>query len=292
MKVIDKSEFRDENGQISLENRVRGTLRYGGPWYGIMQAQVEVTERLSKSLGKDYSLLRNILVPNTGLIASMILVGPQGVRALMATPVGGVFRAKGDEWLVQASGGFRKSLPNLQQLAVGTAEVVLTFLREKGLGLPDLEPVLIFTNPRAHVDTAHPRARIVMADAIEHFAANLLQADPIMDAEDVQVVVDALLRPPKAPEPEPEPAPPAPARRMAPPPPPRTAPISGPFPDEAPVAGAGPFKLDERPAPLPGSRRLPRLSLRQWALLGFMLAVEVVIIVVFALVIAQNAYLF
>src|SRR3990170_6477160 len=124
MKIIDNSELRDENGVISFQNRVRGTLRYGLPWYGVMQAQVVISERLAKSLTNEYTLLRNVLIPSAGLIASMILVGPQGVRALMATPVRGVFRAKGEEWLGQTPGGFRKTVPNLQQMAVGMAEVV------------------------------------------------------------------------------------------------------------------------------------------------------------------------
>src|SRR3990170_1544191 len=147
MKIIDNSELRDENGVISFQNRVRGTLRYGLPWYGVMQAQVVISERLAKSLTNEYTLLRNVLIPSTGLIASMILIGPQGVRALMATPVRGVFRAKGEEWLAQTSGGFHSSNPNLQQRAAATADVVLQYLRDQGLGLPDLEPVLIFTNP-------------------------------------------------------------------------------------------------------------------------------------------------
>jgi hypothetical protein len=294
MKVIDKSEFRDESGLISFENRVRGTLRYGFPWYGVMQAQLLVSDRLAKSLTNEYTLLRNVLIPSSGLIASMILIGPQGVRSLMATPVRGVFRAKGEEWLAQTSRGFGKSFPNLQQLAVTTAEVVLRFLRDKGLALPDLEAELIFTNPRAHVDTAHPRARIVMADAIEHFAANLRELQPIMDAEDVQTVTDTLLRP-KPPEPEPQPTPPPaprPVRRPAPRPKPRPAPVEshGPFPENAPLSGPGPFRMDVRPGPMRGDRIRRRLGLsrRQWVLLGFLLGGELLIVVVVALAVVLN----
>lgn len=295
MKVIDKSEFRDENGDISFENRVRGTLRYGSAWYGIMQAQTAVTERLSKSLPNDFTLLRNVLIPSTGLIASMILIGPQGVRALMATPVRGMFRAKGEEWLAQTSRGFHNSNPNLQQRAAATADVVLQYLRDQGLGLPDLEPVLIFTNARTHVDAAHPRARIVMADAIEHFAANLLQAQAIMDTEDVQVVVNALLKA-KTAEPEPAPAPAPPARpqpRPRPAAPARTALPLGPIPEGAPLAAPGPFGLESRAVPARGDRlrRRLKLSRRQWVLLVLLLAGEVLIVVVFALAVVLNTLL-
>ena len=287
MKVIDKSEFRDENGVISLENRIRGTLRYGFPWYGIMQAQMMVSDRLGKGLTNEYTLLRNVLIPGTGLIASMILVGPQGVRAITASPLRGVYRAKGEEWLVQASGGFRKSNPNLQQMAVTTAEVIHQYLRERGYNLPEVEPVLVFSNPRAHVDAAHPRARIVQADGVDHLAANLRQLPPIMDGEDVNVVVEALLHP-KAPEPEP--APPAPAPRAARPATPSRPQSPGPFPEPAPIAGAGPFRLEERPVVPARRRRRLRLNRRQWILLGLLLVAEVLIVAVFAVLIAQNTF--
>jgi hypothetical protein len=300
MKVIDKSEFRDENGEITLQNRIRGTLRYGLPWYGILEAQLVVSERLGKSLPNEYTLLRNVLIPGTGLIASMILIGPQGVRTLTASPIGGVYRAKADEWLVQASGGFRKSHPNLQQLALNTSEIVLKYLRDQGYALPEVEAVLIFSNPRAHVDAAAPRARIVLADAIEHFAANLRQAQAIMDAEDVKVVVEAILHPRIA---EPEPAPASVRRPVAPPAPrlrPTAPPVASPAaqhaPEVAPIAGPSPFHLEARAAPLARrraeeisrTRRWLGLTRRQWILLGILLLGEVTVVAIFALVIYIN----
>jgi hypothetical protein len=33
MQIIELSTFRDEDGLISLENRVRGTIKYGFAWY-------------------------------------------------------------------------------------------------------------------------------------------------------------------------------------------------------------------------------------------------------------------
>src|SRR3972149_2504897 len=107
MRILERSEFRDENGKISLQNRLRGSLRYGTAWYGIMQAQETVTETLNRSLSNDYHLLRNLLVPGTGLIASMILIGPPGVYALLASPASGVFRAKDEEWMSHSRGHFR-----------------------------------------------------------------------------------------------------------------------------------------------------------------------------------------
>jgi len=197
MRVVERSEFRGEDGKITLQDRLRGSLRFGLGWYGIMQAQEAVTERLNKSLPNDYHLLRNVLIPGSGLIASLILIGPQGAYAILPSPAGGVFRAKDEEWLAHSGGHFRPARPNLQQMALATADVLLKYLHGLGYGLPQVDAVVMFTNPRAHVDTVNPKTRIVLADALEHFAANLREQPPIMDREDGQLLIDALLHPPE-----------------------------------------------------------------------------------------------
>jgi hypothetical protein len=270
MRVIERSEFRDEDGKITLQNRVRGSLRFGLSWYGVMQAQQAVSERLNKSLSNDYHLLRNILIPGTGVITSLVLVGPQGVYAILPSPTGGVFRAKDDEWMTHSGGHFRPARPNLQQSALSAAELLLNYFHGLGYDLPQVEPVLIFTNPRAHVDTVHPRARIVLADALEHFAANLREQPPIMDREDGQLLIEALLHPP---QPKVE--------EVLAPPPPRPLPPSAVAP-----AAAGPFQLDEREAPPPPrSGRRRGLRRREVLLLGAMLLMEVCILGAFAAII-------
>jgi hypothetical protein len=267
MRVIDRSEFRGEDGKITLQNRLRGSLRFGFPWYGVMQAQEAVTDRLNKSLSNDYHLLRNILIPGTGVIASLVLIGPQGVYLILPSPTGGVFRAKDDEWMTHSGGHFRAARPNLQQGALSAAELLLTYFHSLGYDLPQVEAVLMFTNPRAHVDTVHPRARIVLADAVEHFSANLREQPPIMDREDGQLLIEALLHPPQ-PKAEEVPAP-APPRPL---PPSAVAP-----------AAAGPFQLDERKVPPPPRpRRRGGLRRREVLLLGAMVLVELCILGAFA----------
>ena len=270
MRVIERSEFRDEDGKITFQNRVRGSLRFGLSWYGVMQAQQAVTDRLNKSLSNDYHLLRNILIPGTGVITSLILVGPQGVYAILPSPTGGVFRAKDDEWMTHSGGHFRPARPNLQQSALSAAALLLNYFHGLGYDLPQVEAVLMFTNPRSHVDTVHPQARIVLADALEHFAANMREQPPIMDREDGQLLIEALLHPPQ-PKVEEVPATP----------PPRPLPPSAVAP-----AAAGPFQLDERDAPPPPRPRRRRgLRRREVLLLGAMLLIEVCILGAFAAII-------
>jgi hypothetical protein len=269
MRVIERSEFRDEDGKITFQNRLRGSLRFGFPWYGVMQAQEAVTERLNKSLSNDYHLLRNILVPGTGLIASLVLIGPQGVYAILPSPTGGVFRAKDDEWMTHSGGHFRPAKPNLQQSALSAADILLKYFHGLGYDLPQVEAVLMFTDPRAHVDTVHPKARVVLADALEHFAASLREQPPIMDRDDGQLLIEGLLHPPQ-PKVEEEAAP---------------AHVPRPLPPSAVApAAAGPFQLDEREVPLapPTKRRRRGLRRREVLLLGAMLLIEVCLLAAFA----------
>jgi hypothetical protein len=209
MVVIERSTFRDESGAISLENRLRGTIRFGLRWYGEMEAQQAVTQRLLKTLGDEHVLVRNQLIPGTDVIIPLILLSPQGVRVLVPTPIRGIYRAKLDEWLTFDGGArrFKRVRPNLQGIALTMANQLLRFLKGQGYPLPEIESVLLFTNPRTHVDTARPSVRIVLADAIDHFASNLQKFPAIMDGEDIGAVLDSLASPrPAGPVAEVEPA--------------------------------------------------------------------------------------
>ncbi len=277
MKVIDRSEFRDEEGAISLENRIRGTFRHGMKWHGWMQAQEFTTQRLEKSLDREHTLLRNVIIPGTTVIVQMILLSPQGVRVLEPSPIKGVFRAKGEEWLKFDSRGrrFKRSQPNLQTRTLSNAQVVQRYLQEQGYPLPEVEAVLIFTKPRTHVDSARPRVRIVQADAIDYFAANIQEFQPIMDQEDINALTEALINP-KLPEPEPTPEPEAEPELAR-----------AEFVEQGET-----FTTEPEPMALPAQavHRLSTLpiSRRQWILLAVMLFFELVIIIIFAMIIIRN----
>ncbi|MFV1859345.1 MAG: hypothetical protein ACC647_08340 [Anaerolineales bacterium] len=205
MQIIELSEFRDEEGLISLGNRVRGTVKFGFGWYGDMQAQERVTRKLQGVLDDDHMLLLNAPLVGTDVLAPMILFSPQGVRLLYPSTIRGNLRAQDDRWLTYNSRArqFKPKKPNLQFRALAFARGLIRYFESQGFPLPQLEAVLLFTNPQTHVDAAGPQARIVLADAFEHFAASILEEQTIMDQEDIHMLVDSLLNP-KLPEPEPE----------------------------------------------------------------------------------------
>lgn len=208
MQIIELSEYRDEEGLISLENRVRGTIKFGFSWFREMRAQERITSKLQSVLDDEHMLLLNAPLVGTDVLAPMILFSPQGVRLLYPSTIRGNLRAQDDQWLTYNSRtrSFKPKKPNLQFRALAFARGLLRYFESQGYALAELQAVLLFTNPQTHVDTAGPQARIVLADAFEHFAANILEGQTILDQDDVHMLVDSLLNP-KLPEPEPEPEP-------------------------------------------------------------------------------------
>lgn len=287
MRVIDRSKYRDEEGQISLQNRIMGTIENGLGWYTEMEAQAEFTDRLAKHLDDEYLLLRNALLPYSDLTVPMILLGPPGVRTIIPSPAKGIFRAKGDEWF-EFNGRtrrFGRTRPNLQSLATSYAEALHAFLQRRGVPLPDVEPVLVFTNPRTLVDTAQPTVRVVQADAVDRFAANLQKFQPIMDQEDINSLADLILNPPPLPEAEsesavePEPAPePEPAFELE-----GLEPEFDMDLDEP--ADLDAFGLEDAPAAQPAEGGRLNFSRSQWIVLGLLFLMEIVIVLVFAAII-------
>ncbi len=211
MKRIECSEFRDEEGVISLESRIKGTLKHGLKWYGELVAQNEAYEKLSKTLGSEHLAIYNLPLPGSTTTIPMLLLSPQGVRVILPSPLVGVYRAKGEAWMKYGGGRSRRFspvLPNLQSRVMTMAQEVHDYLREKGYALPEVEAILLFTNPKTHVDTSDPKARIVQADAIDHFAANVNQFQAIMNQDDILELAEVLTKPTRPkPEPIPEPVP-------------------------------------------------------------------------------------
>lgn len=203
MDVIERSKFVDDEGKISIMNRVSATLDFGSNWYGRMEAQKAVTERLDRAFSDQHILLRNVPIPGVDEGEPyMILLSPQGIRILMAFPTLGVFRANEREWLKlnQRSRSFVRTKPNLQTLALNVQKQVTRLLEIQNFRAPVAESVLIFTHPRTLIDGTRPLCRVVSADAIEYFAANLEQLPAVLNSQQIHTLVDAILYP-KLPDP-------------------------------------------------------------------------------------------
>ena len=286
MRHIELSEFRDEDGQITLENRIKGSLRHGLRWYNDMQAQDQAIETLSRTLGPEHVAITNLMLAGTSITIPMIMLSPLGIWVVLPSPLSGVFRAKGEDWLKYGGGGsqrFSPARPNILTEISSLAELIHSYLREKGYDVPEVEPVIIFTNPRTHIDTQTPSVRIVQADAIDRFASKLMENQPVMDQDDIRELVAILTKPPAPPveerpkaaeEPEPRPV----------------APIDLPEPttlEQAAFYANDSSALTPRKQRSLGGRRLP-FTRRQTILLGVMVFFEILVIAVMIMVVLAN----
>jgi hypothetical protein len=329
MNVIEKSRFVDDEGKISIKNRLSATLDFGSDWYGRMEAHNVVTHRLSRALGDQHILLRNPPIP--GIDESepyMILVSPQGIRILIGFPIRGVFRAHEGEWLKlnQRSRSFVRTKPNLQLMALNIQKQVQRLLDIQKFGAPVIESVLIFTHPRTLIDGSRPVCRVVSADAIEYFAANLEQLPAVLTPQQIHAAVDTILYP-KLPDPQSadglitdpklkKPVSSVPAFESAPVPEPQPEPTPAFYQDDfdqfqdttfpqAPVED--PFKpaeefyleedvfqefslAEESPSPTQEAEptRKPKMTGSQWMVLGILAVIEIVVILIFAYIVLRD----
>ena len=196
MKVIDKTPLQNEKGEISLVQRIQGTLEHGFQWYPEMEAQQAVMAQLERVLEKGFTLIRNVTLGRSSITEPLILIGTPGVFVIYVTPLSGLYEAKGDEWNQIKSGHPYPADPNLMLRVGRLARALQVFLERQGFTLPGpVEPVLVAASPAMHIDSVRPMVRVVLSDAVRQFAASLLQARPILRPEQAIEIADHVITP-------------------------------------------------------------------------------------------------
>lgn len=196
MKILDHTPFQDASGQISLVNRIQGTLKYGLSWYPALEAQKSVVAILNKVLERGYVLIRNKELGASGIVVPLVLIGSAGMYLIDVTPLKGFYQARGNEWGTLANGRFQPAGINILARAERLARVLEVFYQRQGINLPGpVEPVLMAADPGLHIESVRPVVRVVQSDAIERFAANLLTSRPVMDARTANELADRLITP-------------------------------------------------------------------------------------------------
>lgn len=213
MKVIDKTPFQNEKGEIGLLERLQGTLKYGFSWYPELEAQKVIVTQLDRALEKGFILIRNLTLPGSEIVEPIILIGPPGVYVIYVTHLSGFYEAKGDQWGTTNNGRFSPAPINLMSRVARLAKVLQVYLERQGISLPGpVEPVLIASSPAMHIESMRPAVRVVMSDAVKQFASSLLQARPLMRSEFVYDLADRIVTPrPKSAPQQPVPAAPTPS---------------------------------------------------------------------------------
>ncbi len=295
MKVIDKTPYRSEDGEITLSDRIQASLKFGLSWYGRVLVQEKAIAALGKLLNNSYTALCSNTLPGTDITLPLILIGPAGVFLINTVTERGIYRAKGSDWGTISGDRFVPARVNRVTLTIQMARVLQRYLDREGFsGQVTVEPILMAPDPSLNIDSVRPDVRIVMSDALDRFAASLLKNQAGLPGDMVAKLVRVISE--GVPHPTPQAVPQSsPAATPAQPdgstgasqlqdsdtPPTAVAPSGS---VEPAPAGTPPL---ETPAPSKPPAKLP-FTTRQFAILGSILLCWVCIMVAFIVYIIAN----
>jgi hypothetical protein len=196
MRIIDKTPFQNDKGVVDLIGRVQGTLKYGPSWYSELEAQKAVIAQLDRLLEKGYVLIRNFILPGSEVIIPMILLGPNGIFVIYVTHLKGFYEAKGDQWNKVDQGRVLPAPRNLLIIADRLTRATQKYFELQHIATQvKVEPVLMAAEPGLNIDSMRPIIRVVKSDAINQFAATLMQGRPAMRNEQVYALSERILNP-------------------------------------------------------------------------------------------------
>lgn len=263
-----KSEKKSDRLLGDLFERIDDLLEGGED----RRTQEVIIPQLKKILDNSFVLLVNYPLPELKVEIPMILVGPSGVWVMCPSEARGIYRAKGEEWLEMndRKRKFEPARENLVARAKTLARGVEKYLAQHEITPPEVEAVLLFSNPGIHVDTARPVVRIVLRDALPKFAASIQKAPQVIAPEDIHDIISLLTRGKVR-------------RRGARPPGEESA--AQPTIDEASVdiGKKQPSTLDRQIQEIAARLNLSGFSTSQWLILGSILAFGILGIVVLLL---------
>ncbi len=200
IKIVDHTPLIDSEGNISLANRVQGTLQFGAQWYKEMEAQAAILDRMKKYLNDRFTLLRNYTLPGPEVQFPFILIGPQGAQVIYICSAGGIFEARGDQWLElnPRKQVFAPAEPNPMRRAEMLSNSLSSFLAQYRPGVTVFPPVIFFSNAGIDIQTYDPSVRLVRLDALNRYLQTLLAEEGSLSAFDVSNVAKVFERAAKA----------------------------------------------------------------------------------------------
>jgi nuclease-like protein len=212
IKIVDKTPLVDEKGNLAFMQRIQGMLEYGFNWPRELEAQRAIVRFFDNNLEKNFTLIRNMPLGQSGIVVPMILLGPPGIYVLEVTHLRGRYQASGDSWNVESGNGYAPAPVNLIKRTVRMADALHAFIERQGVRIPvTIDPVIIAGDPGLHIESARPAIKVMMIDGIKAFVNGLANASPVLSTIQVNDFVDRILNPrpkmeapPPVSEPEPE----------------------------------------------------------------------------------------
>ncbi len=212
MKIVDKTPLVDEKGNLTFMQRVQGMLEYGFNWPRELEAQKAIIKFFDNNLEKNFTLIRNMPLGQSGIVIPIILLGPPGIYVIEITHLRGRYQASGEAWNMESGNGYAPAPVNLIKRTTRMADALHAFIERQGVRIPvTVDPVLIAGDPGLHIESARPAIKVMMIDGIKAFVNGLANASPVLSTMQVNDFTDRILNPrpkmdapPPVAEPEPE----------------------------------------------------------------------------------------
>lgn len=194
MNVIDCTEAQGHTGQSKSLDNLLGSLKIGRGLSQDSSAQGMVISAFQRVVSNKYHMLIDLPLTGLEMPVPLVLVGPPGIWVLHPSGLRGVYRAKGDSWekIDDRKQTYKPADENLLSQTELQAKAVRDFLVSHGYMHSQVEPVLVFTNPGVHIESARPIVRIVQIDALDRFITGIVQSRVVYEQEQVQQIVNLL----------------------------------------------------------------------------------------------------
>jgi hypothetical protein len=196
MKIIDKTPFLNENGELRGRQRIQGMLKYGFNWPVELEAQKAIITFFDRKLEKGYTLIRNMTLGASGIVVPIILLGPTGIHVIHVTYLRGRYEVRANSWNEESGNDYKPASVNLVQETIRMAHAVKAFIERQGVKLPiEIEPVLIAANPGLHVESVRPAIKVIMIDGVKSYVSGLAASGPVLKPEAVHEFTERIVNP-------------------------------------------------------------------------------------------------
>jgi hypothetical protein len=162
---------------------------------------VEIERLLRDAFDDTYTLIIGPRLPLRRTDIGAILVGPSGVRVLVARDWEGRYRVRGRGWEfdTRSGRGWIACRTNPSFDAVVQADAVAAWARDAGLGTAPVSGAIVFPNRRSRIVLEEPDDEVVTSDNVPWWA-NRIGRVQRMDAAATARFVSAVLAAAEAPE--------------------------------------------------------------------------------------------
>jgi hypothetical protein len=192
MKLIEPTQTRIAKDRFQKYiSQIKEILPFGKIGMG---AEDAIVARFIRGLDNRFTMLRNLVLEDSGEIFPPILIGPAGLVVLNLSHAKGFFKAQEESWweMNRTTHRFGTARPNLIKQSKEYAQKLAGILDEHGKHHSEVIPILIFVNPGVNVETTNPDIRIVLMDGVERLIASFLKSKDVLQPTEINSLSDSL----------------------------------------------------------------------------------------------------